>query len=268
MSYNGSTCLPVSSHASPWVAPPASYPDVPSGEVHLWAVRLDLPPGPRAELAATLSPDELARANRLHFARDRQRWIAARGQLRQLLGRYLQRDPAAVTFSYACACGDPHCAHAHRKPFLADESWLSFNLSHARDLALVAVTRDRRLGVDLEYQRPAEELLPLAGTICAPSELAALQRLPAAARASALLVLWTCKEAYLKARGIGLLLAPQAVELALAPDAPPRLLRVSGDAAEAARWSVANLPYGPDQVAALAVEGQPATLRYWSLSLG
>ena len=253
---------------APWIAPPSQHPALPSGEVHLWALHLDLSPGQRVELAATLSPDELARAARFHFAGDRQRWIAARGRLRHILGRYLQRDPASLAFAYACACGEPRCTQPHRKPVLAGDTWLNFNLAHARDLALVAVARDRRVGVDLEYRRPADELLPLADTICAPAELAALRGLPPAARATALLALWTCKEAYLKARGIGLLLAPQEVELALTPAGPPRLVRVSGDATEAARWSVADVPYGPGQIAALAVEGQPALIRYWSLSLG
>jgi len=251
-----------------WPAPPSRHPALPSGEVHLWAARLDLAPGQSVELAATLSPDERARAARFHFAKDRRRWIAARGQLRRILGGYLRRDPAAVAFDYVCGCGAPRCSHAHRKPQLADDTWLNFNLSHARDLALIAVTRDRRVGVDLEYLRPAAELLPLADTICAPADLVALRGLPAADRATALLTLWTCKEAYLKARGIGLLLAPQEVELAIGPADPTRLIRVSGDAVEAARWSVANVPYGPEQVAAFAVEGQPALIRYWQLSLG
>ena len=75
--WNASTPPEPGTEASGWIAPPLSQLALPVGAVHLWAARLDLPPGQRVELTATLSPDELARVARFHFARDRQRWIAA-----------------------------------------------------------------------------------------------------------------------------------------------------------------------------------------------
>ena len=245
-----------------WPPPPHDL-ALPRDEIHVWSVLLDIAPEQRTVLAATLSPDEFARVARLHFARDRERWIAGRGQLRHILGRYLRRDPASLTFGYECACGDPNCTHPHRKPVLARDAWLCFNVSHAGDRALVAVARDRRVGVDLERRQPADTILPLAATICTPAELAPLSALPASAQADLLIALWTRKEAYLKARGIGLLLPPQEIDTAITPNEPPRLLTISGDPAEAARWSLTDLPYDTNHAAALTVEGDPILVRNW-----
>jgi 4'-phosphopantetheinyl transferase len=243
--------------------PPPDVLALPRDEVHVWSVSLDIGQGRRAALAATLSPDEFARVARLHFARDRERWIAGRGRLRQILGGYLGREPSSLAFGYECACGDPQCAHPHRKPVLAGGPWLQFNVSHSGDRALIAVARERRVGVDLERCQPAESLLPLAGTICSPAELATLRGLPEASQAAALIALWTRKEAYLKARGIGLLLAPQEIDSVVAPGEPARLIAVSGDRAEAARWFLADIRYDPAHGAALAVEGGPVGVRCW-----
>lgn len=245
-----------------WPSPPHDL-VLARDDVHVWSVPLDIEPGRRIALAAALAPDELARAARFHFARDRERWIAGRGQLRHILGRYLRRDPASLYFAYECACGDPNCTHPHRKPVLAHDPWLHFNVSHSGDRALVAVARDRRVGVDLERRQPDDSLLGVAESICTPAELATLRALTVPTQLATLLALWTRKEAYLKARGIGLLLPPQAIDTALVPDEVPRLLSISGDPAEAARWFLSDIPYDADYAAALVVEGDPVKVRYW-----
>lgn len=245
-----------------WPAPPPAVRLTPD-DVHVWAVSLDVPAGEAAGLAAVLSPDERARASRHRFARDRGRWVAGRGQLRRILGRYLRRDPAALVFDYACACGDPCCAHSHRKPVLAGDPWPHFNVSHSGGLALIAVTRGRAVGIDLEGRLPSDQIVPLAPTFCAPAELDAIRAMPAVSQARVLIDLWTCKEAYLKARGLGLMLCPREVEFAILPGGQPHLLRVSGDAGEARRWTLAGLPSIPGYSAALVVAGEAQAVRGW-----
>src|SRR5579859_7358859 len=115
-------------------------------DVHLWRVALDMPDEQRDLLAGTLSEDEHVRAARLHFARDRRRFVAARGILRALLGAYLGIEPRLLQFTYG----------AHGKPALAPthgEVWLSFNLAHSDELALYALARRRPVGVDVERMR-------------------------------------------------------------------------------------------------------------------
>ena len=128
---------------------------------------------------------------------------------------------------------------------------------------MIVVARDRRVGIDLEHRLLAAELLPLAPTFCAPAELAALRHLSPETQAATLTALWTAKEAYLKARGIGLILPPQEVEIALAPSAPPSLVRVSDDPHEAIRWTLATPLPLPGYGSALVIEGASPTLRCW-----
>ena len=96
-----------------------------------------------------LSPDELTRAKKFKFDKHRNRFIAGRGVLREILGKYLGANPSELRFEY----------QTNGKPELSGElasAGIHFNLAHTQDLALVAVTRLDRLGVDVEGVRPIE----------------------------------------------------------------------------------------------------------------
>ena len=165
-------------------------------EIHSWCVRLDVPPETIAGLYATLSQDERDRSARFRFARDRQRFIAARGALRALLGRYLGTRSGDIRFTY----------NAFGKPDLSPEfgGRLRFNLSHSGDLALIAVTTDAAVGVDLEYVRAHPDYPEIARSVFSATEVEELNRLPSHLYPRAFFTCWTRKEAYVKARGEGL----------------------------------------------------------------
>ncbi len=159
-----------------------------------------------AEKALTAEESTLAR--RFRFEKDAVHWRTCRAALRRILGRALGIPAAEVELLTA----------EFGKPFLgAPHAGLHFNLSHCEDLALVALCSDGPVGVDIEPAGRAPSLLECVEVFCHPDEAAAL---PAeeAARASALLEIWTGKEALLKALGTGLSLAPQTVMLARATD--------------------------------------------------
>src|SRR5207245_1169665 len=111
-------------------------------EAHVWWIGLDLPAAEREPLAETLSADERDRARSFRLPRDRERFVAARGWLRRVLGSYGGRPPADLVFGYG----------PRGKPALAGEGvdGFRFNLAHASGHALLAVARGRELGVDLE----------------------------------------------------------------------------------------------------------------------
>ncbi len=167
-----------------------------TGEVHSWCVSLDVPSETSAGLYATLSQDERDRSARFRFARDRQRFVAARGALRALLGRYLGTRPGQIRFAY----------NAFGKPDLSPElgSRLRFNVSHSADLAVIAITTDAAIGVDLEYIRPHPDYAEIARSVFSAAEVDELNSVPSHLYPQAFLSCWTQKEAYLKARGEGL----------------------------------------------------------------
>jgi 4'-phosphopantetheinyl transferase len=165
-------------------------------EVHTRCVPLDVSAETIAGLYATLSPDERERSARFRFARDRQRFIAARGALRALLGRYLGTRPGEIRFAY----------NAFGKPALTPEfgGQLQFNLSHSGDLALIASTTDAEVGVDLECIRPDADYGEIARSVFSAAEVEQLNSVPSHLYSLAFLSCWTRKEASLKARGEGL----------------------------------------------------------------
>lgn len=237
-----------------WGAPPQEL-ALPAGEVHVWRANLDRPAGEMARLAERLAPEEEERAGRFYFERDEKRFVAGRGLLRTLLGRYLDMAPGAIQFQYG----------PQGKPALAagcGDGSLAFNLSHSHDMALYAFARRRAVGVDVEQVRPLAEAVNIARRFFSPQEVAAMQAAPAAQREMVFFEIWTRKEAYIKALGEGLSRPLRGFSVALGEERAP-LRYVEGDAAEAARWRLAPLFPGPGYVAAVAVEGDGWRLRCW-----
>ena len=140
-----------------WLLPAADL-SLPGDEVHVWRSRLNLPTSQLLHLRQTLTADELGRVARFRFQEVRNRFIAARGLLRTILGRYLGLEPGVLRFSYG-PFGRPTLA----APFgLSDHRGRDFNLSHSGDLVLFALTQGRKVGVDLERIDPNVEWEPMA----------------------------------------------------------------------------------------------------------
>ncbi|HEV7237210.1 MAG TPA: 4'-phosphopantetheinyl transferase superfamily protein, partial [Ktedonobacteraceae bacterium] len=133
---------------------------------------------------------------------------------------------------------------------------LSFNISHAHDLALYAFTYVRQVGVDVEYIRLNDDYEHLAQHYFSPYERTVLQTLPMEEKQQAFFQCWTRKEAYIKAKGLGLSLPLDLFDVSLRPNEPAALLQSRENPREAARWSLRELAPGAGYVGALAVEGK------------
>ncbi len=169
-----------------------------AGEIHLWRAKISRS-AKLARCSSVLSPDELVRAARFHFPEDSNRFIATRGAVRMILSRYLGVEPSALEFGTG----------SHGKPFVVNPFMdIRFNVSHSRDLAMVAVSRGREVGVDVEWVQPDIEFEPIADHYFEPQENWSLRTAPKDERASRFFDLWTQKEARLKAEGVGLVGEP------------------------------------------------------------
>ena len=156
-----------------------------------------------ADALLSLTAGEQEQANRFRFEKDARHWRACRCALRKILGEVLEIEAVFVPLDFA-EFGKPLL----REPF--DD--LHFNLSHCHDLALVAISYDGPLGVDLETVNRGRSLLGCEQAFCHPDELATLP-VDEELRASTLLDLWTSKEALLKGLGTGMSLPPETVSL-------------------------------------------------------
>lgn len=223
------------------------------GEVHVWRISFAAAAAAAQTLETSLDGEERARADRYRFAEDRQRSGLSRAILRHLLGAACNVAPEAIRFCYG----------AHGKPALREpQRDVSFNLAHSGDVGLIALTRGRDIGLDVERVRAEAATFAIAERFFAAAEVAALRALPPGQRLDAFFRCWTSKEAFIKARGLGLSLPLDSFVVALMPDLPAALLAVDGDPAAAAAWRLTALPVAAGYAAALCVAGSG-----WRLSL-
>lgn len=204
-------------------------PALESGRIDVWYTRVDqVAPELALRYRALLTPSELAQHDRFHFEKDRHRYLVTRTLVREVLSHYVPVAPDAWRFE-----ADPY-----GKPHLVDPVGLArrivFNLSHTDGLVVLGLCLDRALGVDTEsMQRQAP--LDVAERFFSASENSRLRSLPAPDQALRFWQLWTLKESYIKARGMGLSLpldqfsfeldVPDSISISFAPgfeDSPSR----------------------------------------------
>lgn len=242
-----------------WESPP-DHLRLGESEVHIWKANLNLQPSVVTGLIEVLSEDELEKAGRFHFDIDRTYYIAARGFLRKLLGRYTQIDPAQIQFQY----------NEYGKPELleqANQGFLRFNISHSAGVGLFAFTMKNDLGVDIEYLRSDLADEQIARRNFSPLEVNALLCVPDEERMKVFFNCWTRKEAYIKAHGEGLSMPLDGFDVSCAPGEPASLLATRPDPSEASLWKMYGFEPEINYVGALAVKARKLHLKLWQWSI-
>src|SRR5438046_3004225 len=224
-------------------------------EIHVW--RVDLDNDWPVNLDQALAETDRTQAARFRFAVDRERFLAARASLRTILGRYLEFAPDALQFDLG----------AHGKPSLAkaqNSFDLNFNLTHSHELALIAITMGRAIGVDVEFMRADFAGDEIAERFFSQAEITQLKSVTPESRLAAFFNCWTRKEAYIKARGEGLSFPLDQFDVSLVPDSRAALLGNRLDSAETSRWILKEISPRPNYAAAIAFEKGCERVRLWS----
>jgi 4'-phosphopantetheinyl transferase len=174
---------------------------LPENAVHVWYT---LPPSPAHEVGKelvarygdVLTSEERARHDRFMQHKDRCQYLLGKVLVRTALSHYLPRTPDAWRFT----------ANRFGKPVLANspcEPAPHFNLAHTEGLVACVLSRDFEVGIDVErIERTVN--LDIARRYFAPAEVAFLEQVPEGMRQQVFFLFWTLKEAYVKARGMGL----------------------------------------------------------------
>jgi 4'-phosphopantetheinyl transferase len=215
-------------------------------EVHVWSASLTFSAEKVAAFEQTLSDDERLRASRFRFERDRSRFIAGRGILREILSRYLHLAPNQVQFAYG-QYGKPTLALLHH-------TGLEFNLSHSGDRALYAIADRKQIGIDLEQIRSLPDLDQLVKQCLSLKEQQALFRLDPTQQQTAFFQYWTGKEAYLKAIGHGLMIPLTQIEIPLHTQQPAKVL--SKFTSPMRDWYLQTILLDEEYRAAIVLEGE------------
>ncbi len=225
-----------------------------SNDVHVWRAFLDLTVLQKKSLVRNLSTDEVARASRFHFERDRERFIVARGILRHILGCYLGENPAELRFEYT----------PYGKPFFAVDAGydtLSFNLSHSGEFALYAITRNRKVGIDIELVRDDIDIEQISRRFFSQRELNSLEKIHKDKQTVRFFQYWTRKEAFLKAMGKGVSFPLEHCDVSLMTGKVLSPIRLPDDKPETSCWYGMDLFPGSGYAAAIMAEGND-----WDLS--
>jgi 4'-phosphopantetheinyl transferase len=226
------------------------------GPLHLWCANPDDVSGePVAQACAQLlSEDERARWQRFRFEKDRREYLTTRVLMRVALSHHHPRAPATWRFELN-ACG---------KPAAQPDCGLRFNLSNSSRLVVCLIARRAEVGVDVEPNDRAGEIAELAPAVFSRQELAQLAALSGQERLGRALSLWTLKEAYIKARGMGLSLpmnkfsflfdAANGIRLEL----DPGLSDVQGG-----NWRFCLVDHAGHRIALMAERRTPPELQLW-----
>lgn len=222
--------------------------------VRVWYFNLD--GGSRGDLshAHTLSEEERQRAAGFRFAEHRRRFIVGRAILRMILGHYARCAPESVRL----------VSGEYGKPSLASPGGgegLRFSVSNSGDIGAVAVAFHTELGLDIEQVRPDRDHDLIASREFSGDEKSWYMNLPAAQRGSAFFDLWTCKEAYLKGKGVGLGAGLNRFTIALPADAAPQLTWSDIDAGDPQRWHFHRLELTSGYAACLALDRECRVIR-------
>jgi len=220
-------------------------------DVHVWGVLLE------AEAEADtveqclhcLSPEEAIRAKRLTSEQQRRRFIVAHGALRMVLSRYSDCEPEALAFQNMPS-GKPMLQGADERT-----STIRFNLSHSHGRALIAVSKDREVGVDLEKIRVDRDVAALAARFFAPQEEEAIAHAGLTARHWTFSRIWVAKEAVLKAQGSGLTFPLDRHCIELFDNGTACRLVSEGSPPDSAPPTIQFLPLEEGWVGAVAAEG-------------
>ena len=222
-----------------------SIPELRDNEVHVWRVVLNSGSPGIAALLEHLSEEEIARAERFRRHGDRLRFVTARARLREIIGSYSGLSPRDIRIG----------KHERGKPYIAhpEGKHPEFNISHSGKLILMAFTRNRRIGIDVERYRSLDNATKIMKRFFSREEADYYRNCNDDMKKSTFFKLWTAREAYVKAVGRGAAVSRKDIPVSLLTDGRQRTLRTNDENQD--NWYFFNLDASPEYEAALAVQG-------------
>lgn len=226
---------------------------LPDRAIHVWTARTDVLT-PAQNWERRLSVEERKRAQAFRFDKHRNRFLVAHCAQRDILSRYVLKEPSAIRFTF----------NDYGKPFLTDAEGgrvISFNMSHSEDVVLIGVAATRFIGIDVEYVRQVEDVKQIAALCFTPSELVRMET-GAGIDEGAFYTCWTRKEAYIKAVGKGLSIPLNSFDTAIPAGEGSRYLQSTESEPAVESWWLTDLVAPHGYKAAVVVEEKAAAISY------
>lgn len=230
-----------------WLAPPATYPlHIKNNEVHIWHFPLNATQATDTCWHA-LATEEKERAERFYFEKDRIAYLLSRNGLRSILSRYTEIDPQTIRFKYT----------PYGKPFLdplQNSGGIYFNVSHTHQCVLYAFTKNVEIGIDVEYLKNGIDYHSIAKNFFSKNEYQTLLEAAHEQKEALFYKIWTCKEAFIKAMGLGLSYSLADFDVIVQENQPARILGIKNAPDEAKTWSLYSFIPANSYMAAIAMK--------------
>jgi 4'-phosphopantetheinyl transferase len=236
-------------HKSGWTEP-SSPPTLNPQDVHVWRIDITAFESKQTRLLARLSADEQQRAERMRIEEKKLQYIVGRAALRNILASYLDTTYDKISFDYGPQ-KKPTIANQDSRP---PDQRIEFNLSHSGKIVLIALTRNKPIGIDIEYKETDRADEKIAQRYFSSEECRALSKLEAADRIDGFYRCWTSKEAFVKALGDGLTFPLDAFDVALT-DQQRRILAIRNAQEKPEAWSLKAFDAEHEYEATCAVKG-------------
>lgn len=192
-----------------------------------------------------LSSEEMKKAGKFRFEKDRFHFIMCRSVLKLLIANYIQRKPSDITMAY----GD------NGKPFLENDTTLFFNVSHSDELCLLGISKYHEIGVDIEKIKPLESIDEMGNTIFNPEEMNRFETLSPEQKTDFFYTCWVRKEALFKANGFGI--SDEIRSLSVCTILPDQEFFRITLPSEESHWYIRDVPIPQKIKAAYCVKNQP-----------
>lgn len=241
-----------------WLSPPVR-PTLKHREVHLWRLNFEEERHLWNNFVSYLNQSEQEKATRYRFAKDQRRFEMGRGFLRRVLSLYLKLKPEEIQFEWG----------AYGKPALSSTTHgteLRFNLSHSGQWAILGLTLNCDIGVDIEFEKADIQLRKLGKRFFSPEENAVLDLVPEDELSGAFYRCWTRKEAFIKALGSGLSCPLDQFGVSFDKGQSPALLFTRWNPDEAAKWSMAAGMVATHYPFAVIQKAEITALQYFAFS--
>lgn len=235
---------------------PEQFPELRSGQVHVWRLPLDADQKKLARLIKLLAPAERTYAEHSYFERGYRERVMSRAALRTLLGYYLSDSPEKIKID----------SSKLGKPYLAEIPNLYFNVSHAGDYALLAFTHIAEIGVDLEVTNRRIKIASLVNRFFSRVEVPVILDGERADQVAAFFRAWTRKEAVIKATGDGLTTPLDEFGVSIQLSEPVRVLHTDWKAKEIDEWSLRSFTVTEELPGAIALKGTITDVVFYDLT--
>ncbi|GGZ71083.1 4'-phosphopantetheinyl transferase family protein [Algibacter mikhailovii] len=225
-------------------------------ELHLWYISLNETFKYINFFNNILSQDEIIKASKFRFDKDKNCSIITRGALRLLSGMYLNMSPENILFKY----GD------YGKPDFDIETELKFNVSHSGNMAIIGFVLNKDIGVDIEKIKYDFEVMDIVDNYFSQLEIESLKKLPIQEHNQGFYRCWTRKESFIKAKSQGLSFALDSFSVSLDSDDKAQLLETHWNSDEKESWGLFSFSPDTDYLGAVTVQSTIEQIEYFNFN--